>query len=456
MTTRMKTTRMTTRRPRLLIAGLLIILAGLPSAQEPDRVVLISVDGLMPATYTEPSAARIPNLRRLKTEGTSAAGVIGVLPSNTFPAHTTLVSGVGPAVHGIVDNAILDPEGRSRGGWYWYAGDVKVPTLLTAGEAAGRRVAAINWPVTVGLDVSLLIPDIVRSGHPESLALLRALSSPELFDAAARARGGAVTWPLTDADWTAMARFALESRDADLVALHLLAVDGSQHTRGAGSAEARRAIESVDAHVGTILESIERSERADRTYVVVVSDHGFSNLEGALQPNALFRQEGLIEVNAAGRVTEWQAYFHASGGSGFVYLKDPNDAALRRRVGALLAGLTEDPAYGIASLWTADDLAARQAHPEAAFGIGMRPGWYALGGSDVLTPAAPSAGGHGFPPEYPDLHASLIIRGPGVTAARDLGIVRMTQIGPTLARLLGVRLGPDADEPLDVLTGAAP
>lgn len=440
-----------TRRRILLITTLALALAVVSSAQERTRVVLISVDGLMPTTYTEANVARIPNLRRLKAEGTYADGVIGVLPTNTFPAHTTLISGVGPAVHGIFDNAIVDPEGRSRGGWYWYVSDVKVPTLLSAAKAAGMRVAAINWPVTVGLDVDDLIPDIVRSGHPESLKLLRALSTPELFDAAAAARGGPVTWPLTDADWTAMATFAIEARNADFVALHLLAVDGAQHVYGTGAPEARRAIESVDDRIGAILESLDRTDRADRTYVVVVSDHGFSNLKGALQPNALLRQEGLLEVNDAGRITDWQAYFHASGGAGFVYLKDPNDAALRQRVGALLAGLAQNPAYGIASLWDADDLAKQQAHPDASFGIGMRPGWYALGGTGELTPAAPSAGGHGFPPEYPELYASLIIRGPGVTADRDLGLVQMTRIGPTVARLLGVRLAPTADDPLDVV-----
>ena len=53
-----------------------------------------------------------------------------------------------------------------------------------------------------------------------------------------------------------------------------------------------------------------------------------------LQPNAAFKQEGLLKVDDRGRVTEWQAYFHSSGGSGFVYVKDP--ARSRPRAADLL------------------------------------------------------------------------------------------------------------------------
>ena len=63
------------------------------------RVIVISVDGLMPVSYTSTSAPA-PNLRKLAAEGVWAEGVVGVLPTVTFPAHTTLITGVEPAVHG--------------------------------------------------------------------------------------------------------------------------------------------------------------------------------------------------------------------------------------------------------------------------------------------------------------------------------------------------------------------
>jgi len=37
----------------------------------------------------------------------------GVLPSVTYPSHTSLITGVPPAVHGILDNRFMDPEDRS-------------------------------------------------------------------------------------------------------------------------------------------------------------------------------------------------------------------------------------------------------------------------------------------------------------------------------------------------------
>ena len=48
----------------------------------------------------------------------------------------------------------------------------------------------------------------------------------------------------------------------------------------------------------------------------------------------------------------------------------------------------------------------------------------------------------------PALHASLIVAGPNVTKKGDLGVVRMTQIAPTIAKWFGVRLVAGADQPL--------
>lgn len=419
------------------------------AAQDPPHVVLVSIDGLMPALYGPSSPVDLPTLRRLAREGASARGVVGVLPTVTYPSHTTLVTGVRPAVHGIYDNRILDAEGTSAGAWYWYAKQIRVPTLAGAARSRGLVTASVNWPVTVGLAADFLFPEFWRSNHPEGRRLLDALSTPQLLDAVEIDRGRPLAWPLTDDERVDIARYLLRRHRPGLLQLHLVEVDGAHHEHGPGSKEALASAVAADSRVARLLHAIDEAGLRDRTIVAVVSDHGFLPLGRQLQPNALFKQEGLLDTDERGRITAWRAYFHSSGGSGFVYLARPDDQALREKVGALLERIKANPDNGVMNLWTAADLARLGAHPGAAFGLDVRPGFYTGGGTDALVVPAASRGGHGFAPDRPELHASLILVGPGIPAGRDLGIVRMTQIAPTLARMLGVGLSPEADSPLE-------
>jgi predicted AlkP superfamily pyrophosphatase or phosphodiesterase len=418
------------------------------------RLVVISIDGMMPSRYTSPAPAKIPTLRRLMSQGVYAEGVVGVMPSSTYPSHTTLITGVPPAVHGIYDNRIPDPEGRANGAWYWYSREIKVQTLPTTAHARGLRVAAISWPVSVGLDIDYNVPEFWRSNHPETITLLRALSTPpNIIDAAEIWRGKPFEWPQTDKHRADFARFLIRTYQPELLMVHLVETDSAQHDFGPDSPQALEAHERVDGYVGDILDTLKESGLADTTNVAVVSDHGFLPISQQLQLNTAFKDAGLLTVDARGTITSWQAYAHPSGGSAYVYLKDPKDAALVTRVGELLAKLQSDAAHGIRKVFTSEELVRVGSHPDASFGVDMADGFYTGAGTSALMGTPANKGGHGFDPTRPALRASFIGSGPAFTRRGSLGIVRMTQIAPTLARVLGVGLAPQADTALDVFGG---
>ena len=438
---------------RRLCFCMLAVLLALPlllHAQGRLRVVMISIDGLMPSSYTQPGPSKIPTLRRLAREGAYAEGVVGVLPSVTYPSHTSLITGVLPAVHGIVDNHVLDPEGLSHGAWYWFAREIRTVTLLGAARAWGLRTAAVVWPVTVGAQVDLLVPEYDRTEHVENLSLLRALSTPQLLDAVEISRKSPLAWPFKDSEPTDIASFVIRTYQPHLTLVHLVDLDSAQHEHGPGSPEALETLERVDGYVANLVRAVDEAGIGGETIVAVVSDHGFMATRQQLQPNARFKQKGYFDVGEDGAISEWRAYFLSSGGSGYVYVKDPANVTLKADVRATLEALKADPANGIDTIWDADDLKRAGAHPEASFGIDMRDGFTTGGAFDILLKTAGSRGGHGFAPSRPALHASLILSGPPAKGVGSLGVVRMTQIAPTLARWLGVQLSPQADQPLAV------
>ena len=114
-------------------------------------VALIRIDGLPAGTLGNP-VIRLPNLRALAARGTQATGLRPVFPSVTWSCHTTFVTGVSPARHGVLGNLVLD---RRSGRLVSHFGDrtdaaVRAETLWDLTARAGLRVAAVCWPKTRG------------------------------------------------------------------------------------------------------------------------------------------------------------------------------------------------------------------------------------------------------------------------------------------------------------------
>ncbi|USI73980.1 alkaline phosphatase family protein [Sphingomonas morindae] len=424
-------------------------LLALSAAGQASPVLMISLDGLRPADIIEAEARGIaaPRLRALMREGAYADGVVGVLPSLTYPSHVTLLTGVAPAVHGIANNLSFDPLNHNQMGWTWYSQDIKVPTLWQAAHRAGLRTANVHWPVSVGAEgVDYNLPQIWRTGEPDDRKLLAALATPGLLPPLEAALGA---YPLgidesVDGD-AARVRFAarlLAERKPDFMTVYLAGIDHVEHHDGPDSAAAKAAIARTDGLVGALIDAA-RAARPDTT-IVIVSDHGFAPVTTDVNLFAPFIAAGLIQIGADGKPTDWLAEPWIAGGTAAIRLKHPDDAALVARVRALLETMRATPALGIDRVLDAAEIRAAGGPAEASFLIALKPG-YETGTDPAAPPARPSVlrGMHGYSPDLPAMRATLIVAGPGVHRHGALGLVDMRAIAPSVARILGAPM-PDA------------
>ena len=77
------------------------------NGETPRAVILVSIDGLHP-NYLD--TLYTPNLREIAANGVHADYMEPVFPSKTFPNHYSLITGLYPANHGIVNNSMYDPD----------------------------------------------------------------------------------------------------------------------------------------------------------------------------------------------------------------------------------------------------------------------------------------------------------------------------------------------------------
>ena len=409
-------------------------------------VVLISIDGLKPdhVLDADKHGLKIPNLRRLVAEGAHATGVTGVLPTVTYPSHTTMVTGVAPAKHGVIANSPFDPFSKNLNGWYWYAEDIKVPTLWDACAKARIVTGSVDWPVTVGANITFNIVQYWRAENAEDRKVIRALSTPGLFAEAEGALG-----PYTDGnDYTvagdvrraAFDVYLLEKKEPRFHLSYFGALDEEEHKTGPYSAQTFAILEQLDAVIGQVRAAAERIG-GGRAIICVVSDHGFKLTDKEVNLNSALREAGLIELNEQGRVKSWRAFAWYGGGSAGIMLREEKDDEARRIAGDVLNRLANDASSGVMKV--ADRAAARVlgGFPDAAFVVALRSG-YRLGSKlqGPVTAAVRPGGTHGYAPDVPEMNSSFFIAGPGIAAARDLGQIDMRDIAPTLAALLGVPL----------------
>jgi predicted AlkP superfamily pyrophosphatase or phosphodiesterase len=416
--------------------------------QHRTRVVMLSIDGLRPDYIhkADDYGLKVPTLRRLLKEGASATAVTSVLPALTYPCHATLLTGTHPAEHGIVNNYWFDPLAHHRDAWFFFAEDIRRQTLWQVATRAKLATLTVDWPVSIGAQVTWNIPEYWGSGREMDPKHIRAFATPGIMAEVERACGAV---PLGQ-DYTVKADqvracFAvhlLKTRQPDFATLYLGSLDTQQHAFGPSHPSVLGVLEKIDRLIADIWTAA-RTGVGDRLHFVLVSDHGFSAVSKEIRLNVALRRAGLLTVDEAkGRRTAWQAWAAKGHGMAAVYLKDSKDDQLRGKVAALLEELAKDPKNGIAWIHPGGTPPVATGFPKAAFVLSARPGFAFSSASHSGEVVGPCnlKGTHGYPPSQAEMDTSFLAVGPGIAPGRDLKRISLVDVAPTVAHLLGVRL----------------
>jgi predicted AlkP superfamily pyrophosphatase or phosphodiesterase len=422
-------------------------------------VVLVTVDGLADYYLDEPKAD-MPTMRRLAREG-ARGHMVCSFPTVTWPNHTSLITGATPRSHGVVGNSYFDRQTRKSvplilDPLFDKDQTIRVPTLFDAVHQAGLKTCGICWPATrnaKGLDWQ--VPDMGgdawdRYGTPSWLAELKAEGWPVERQGpwAVEATGGVMR------DWMycRLADHAMRKHQPNLVLVHLVEMDHVEHRCAPRSPEAYWCASFSDDRIRDLVEAIGRSPMAARTTLVVCGDHGFFPIERDIRPNVRLAQLGLVKL-AGNKVVEQSAWCLSQGGGCAVYVLD---AARRKEIIAQLRA--ELPKLeGVKAVFGPEQLASI-GQPTPTEDPRAPDMWLAAKenysfsdgatGKEIIGVRKTVGGTHGYLPEEPELVAACVMWGAGVKPGTKLGTMSITDVAPTIAKILGVALPTAEGKPL--------
>ena len=381
-----------------ILASLLLLLLLLPGASARSRertVIVVSMDGFRP-DYIRMYGA--PNIEAAMRSGVSTA-MWPSYPASTFPNHYAIATGLVPDHNGIVNNSFYDPDYRehyaiaskNRSNPAFFLGE---PVWLTA-MRQGVKVAVVYW---VGSDVP------IRGQYPtyyKDYGKKPLLEYPERVD-------------------TVLAYLEMpEATRPRLIMLYFDEPDHSGHGFGPDSPEVRDAVHRVDEMVGRLREGIARSSRAREVDLILLSDHGMTEVSKTRMVNVFdyIRREWLERI-ITGTPT---SIFTLPEYRDTVY------SALLQAPHVRVWKKEEIPAY--LNYGTSNRIGDIVVAPDMGWTIGTR--------------APNTLGAHGYDPYESDMFALFCAEGPDFRKDREIPQFRNVSVYPLICHLLGIRPAPN-------------
>ena len=369
-------------------------------------VILISADGFR---YDYAKKYKAENLLKLAESGVSAKALIPSFPTITFPNHWSLITGLYPAHHGLIDNyfydyqkkkfyAMSNKEAAEDGSWY---GGTPLWSLV---EKQGMLAASMMW-VGSASDAGGKRPTYYYPYHEKF--------SPN--EKVAKVM-----------DWLQLP----EDRRPHFITLYFPEVDGSGHRFGPDSKETENAVQLVDKAVGNLVEKVKQLGLKNVNFIFV-ADHGMIkvDLENPIEiPEVLFDKSRFDFYNSQTLLR--------------VVVKNP--AEVKSVYKELKKNRTKD--Y---------DVFLDKRFPKK-LNFSPKDDRYNRIGQIILVPKAPkiflekgkktSLGKHGYSPyEVPEMKATFIAFGPAFKQNKKIGEFQNVNIFPIVTDILNLK----STEPID-------
>ena len=393
------------------------------------KVVLISLDALFDQDL--PLMRQQPFFGEFLAHASGCTHVRTVYPALTYPAHTTLVTGVDPRQHGIGHNQPHHPElEASMRPWYWDRAQVKVPNLFDAVKEAGGSCASVLWPVT-GKTKSIRwnFPEVLAlPGENQTWKMLRYGTPLWLLQMELRHRSERVSLrePYLSDYATILLKDVIASHAPDLSAVHLVDLDDMRHHHGVFNRETRKAIQRLDHRAAEIWETMQHTPGMEGAALCLVSDHGQADVRETVSLGEALTRLGLGSLFTV----------QSNGFGAYLFFRQKEEEAAH--LGELTDFLRQHMEELRASaVYSAEDLAAMGAVEGVSLAVEAAPG---VVYDDGLPQAKREKATHGFGPGHPAENCLFALRGKGIREGVWIPDMPMRDVAPTLVGILGVKM----------------
>jgi predicted AlkP superfamily pyrophosphatase or phosphodiesterase len=377
----------------------------LAKASPTSPLILVSIDGFR---WDYLNRGITPNLSALAAGGVRAERMIPSFPSITFPNHYTLVTGLYPDHHGIVNNTFEDAHlpgvfHMSTKDEAWW--DEGTPIWVSA-ERQGMRTATEFWP---GSEVAI---HRIRPSRWEPFN--QAKSGDQRVD--------------TLLGWLD----APASTRPQFLTLYFDIVDTAGHLYGPDSPEVNKAVAATDAAIGRLTAGLKA--RGLDANLIIVADHGMA----ATAPDRVIVLDEAVDPTLAHVV-------FADAVSGIDFPRTPAGEAAEAKL------LTP---HDHMTCWKKADVPARfhyGANPRVPDVVcAAEVGWLIETKEEIARRRRPLLGEHGYDNAAPEMGALFIAHGPAFARGEMMKPFTNVDVYPLMTHVLGIRGEPNDGRLADV------
>jgi predicted AlkP superfamily pyrophosphatase or phosphodiesterase len=382
---------------------LLLICSASAFAQEKERpyVILVSFDGFRHDYVTKYD---LPNFKTFIKNGAAAEALIPSFPSKTFPNHYTIVTGLYPGNHGLVDNNFYDVQLEVRYTMrermlvqdpHFYGGT----PLWQLAQQQGLIAASCFW---VGSEAP------VQGEYPTYYFNYE-------HDLPNEERISRVI------NWLQLP----EKKRPQFISLYFSLVDSQGHATGPNSEELIQTVKEADRLLGSLMSALKRVKLP--VNVILVSDHGMMELKQ--------EDKTWITLSRYFNTADSSLILVNSGTHAFVYT--PRADSLVRVLKAqeenfVVYKKEETPVYWHYQHERVGDVLIL-ANPGYQLQITQRN----FGRSSV---ASPVFGVHGYDPyAVKDMHGIFYAQGPNIKKGKQIPSFENVHIYPLITKILRLK-----------------
>ncbi len=365
-------------------------------AQKKPYVILISIDGLR-SDFVEKFNA--PALQAYGKSGVVAEYMTSAFPSLTFPNHYSIVTGLYPAHHGLVDNTFFDEKANATytmsnkkmvADPYWYGGT----PLWVLAEKQQMVTASFYW-VASEAPIENTQPTYFYNYNDKIKIEKRIAQVKEWLSLPAKTRPHLITFYMPD-------------------------VDDAAHNYGPDSKQAEAAVLYIDNVIKQMNEAV--SSLNLPVNFVLVSDHGM----------ALVNSQTPIRLPKAVDPTK----FYIPSGSALLQLYAKDSSVILPTYNALLKEANGYDVYlkeNTPKDFHYNNTDDRFNRIGDIILVAKLPYTFSLSGR----PSSP--GKHGYDPRLPEMRASFLAWGPAFKSGKKIKGFENVHVYPLVAKILGLQ-----------------